>query len=330
MNIAFFSTLPFEQAEFDLFRNHHQISYFPQTLTEQTAHLASGHGAVCAFVNDDLSRPVLQVLSTLGVSVVGMRGMGLDNVDQTALHELGMTLLHLPGYSPYSVAEQAVALLLGLVRHLPDAHRRVQAGNFSINGLMGFDLHGKTVGVVGTGHIGKAFVRIMQGFGCTVLAYDIRYDRKLLEDGVRYVSFSDLLQQADVLSLHCPLTPLTDYLINEKSLSAMKPTAILVNTGRGRLVDTAAVLNALDAGKLAGYAADVYERERTYFHYDFSDWGVADELLNRLRRHPNVLLTAHQGFLTQEALQQQARGLLNQFTFHDNQQTAFVTKTSMC
>ncbi len=330
MNIAFFSALPFEQTEFEGVQGHHQITFIPQTLALQTVSLASGHGAVCAFVNDDLSRPVLEALCHLDIRVVGLRSVGLDNVDQVAMHELGMTLLHVPGYSPYSVAEQGVALLLGLVRHLCDAHRRVQAGNFSINGLMGFDLHGKTVGVVGTGRIGKAFARIMQGFGCRLLAYDIRPDRALLESGVRYVSLSELLQQADVISLHCPLTSLTDYLINEQSLSAMKPTAILVNTGRGRLVDTTAVLNALDAGQLAGYAADVYEGERTYFHYDFSDWGVADELLNRLRRHPNVLLTAHQGFLTQEALHQIARSLLNQFTFYDNQQTARITKASMC
>ncbi|MBO0935423.1 2-hydroxyacid dehydrogenase [Fibrella sp. HMF5335] len=330
MKIAFFSTLPFEQTEFASCNSHHQITYIPQSLTLQIVVLAQGYGAVCAFVNDDLSRPVLEALNAMGVGVVGMRCVGLDNVDQVAMHDLGMTLLHVPGYSPYSVAEQGVALLLGLVRHLPTAHRRVQAGNFSIDGLMGFDLHGKTVGVVGTGHIGKAFTRIMQGFGCKLLAYDIRPDRKLLEDGVRYVSLSELLQQADVVSLHCPLTPLTDYLINEQSLSLMKPSAILINTGRGRLVDTAAVLNALDRGQLAGYSADVYERERTYFHYDFSEWGVADDLLNRLRRHPKALLTAHQGFLTQEALRQIARGLVNQFTFYDNQQTVLVTKASMC
>jgi D-lactate dehydrogenase len=330
MRIAFFSALPFEQTEFEGVQSHHQITFIPQTLTLQTASLAQGHEAVCAFVNDDLSHPVLEALCHLDIRVVGMRGVGLDNIDQMALHELGMTLLHVAGYSPYSVAEQAVALLLGLVRHLCDAHRRVQAANFSIDGLLGFDLHGKTVGVVGTGHIGKAFARIMQGFGCKLMAYDIRPDRALLESGVRYVSLSELLQQADVISLHCPLTPLTEYLINDQSLSAMKPSAILINTGRGHLVDTAAVLNALDAGQLAGYVADVYERERTYFHYDFSEWGVADELLNRIRRHPKVLLTAHQGFLTQEALRQVARGLLNQFTFHDNQQTVLVTKASMC
>lgn len=330
MNIAFFSTLPFEQTWFAQYAGHHRITYISQTLTLETAHLAEGNGAVCAFVNDDLSRPVLEELRELGVGVIGMRCIGLDNVDQEALSDFGMTLLHVPGYSPYSVAEQAVTLLMGMCRHLPEASQRVKNGNFSIDGLMGSDLHGQTVGVVGTGHIGKAFARIMQGFGCKLVAYDIRPDRKLLESGVRYLSLRELLHTADVVSLHCPLTPLTDYLIDEQTLSVMKPDALLINTGRGRLVKTDAVLNALDAGKLGGYAADVYERERTYFHYDFSAQPIPDDLLNRLRSHPNVLLTAHQGFLTEQAMGQIARSLMNQISFYENGQVALITKASLC
>lgn len=330
MRIAFYSALPFEQKWFDLFTGHHQITYIPVPLTVQTAELAKDHNAVCAFANDDLSRSVLQVLKARGVAVVGMRCVGLDNVDQEAMEELGITLLHVSGNEPYSVAEQTVALLLGMMRYLPEANRRVRTGNFSIDGLTGNELHGKVVGIIGTGRIGKVFARIMQGFGCKVVAYDIRHDPTLAESGVKYILLSELLQQADIISIHCALTPLTDYLINAQSLTAFKPTTLLINTARGRIVDTEAVLNALDAGMLAGYAADVYEGERAYFHYDFSDKTISDELLNRLRNHPNVLLTAHQGFLTEENLMQIARNLLNEFTFYENQQTAFVTKASMC
>ena len=330
MNIAFFSALPFEKPWFEQFRSHHQITYMADALRPDTVDLARGHQAVCAFVNDDLSQPVLTRLNALGVLVVGMRSAGTDNVDQQALTRLGMTLLQIPGYSPHSVAEHTVALLLGLVRHLPEASRRVQAGNFAIDGLTGTDLHGKTVGVVGTGRIGRAFARIMLGFGCTVLAHDLQPNTALMTAGVRYVRLNELLQQADVISLHCPLTPLTNYLIDESALRAMKPGAVLLNTGRGRLVHTDAVLDALDAGRLGGYAADVYEDERAYFHRDFSAKGVPDERLNRLRQHPQVLLTAHQGFLTNEALSQIARGLLNQISFYENQHRMPVTKASMC
>ncbi|QIP15131.1 2-hydroxyacid dehydrogenase [Spirosoma aureum] len=329
MNIAFYSTLPFEQTWFASYTNH-AITYIPQALTEQTADMAKGHRAVCAFVNDDLSRPVLQILKQQGVSVVGMRCVGLDNVDQEAMADLGLTLLNIPGHSPYSVAEQAVALLLGLVRHLPEASQRVQLGNFSIDGLIGNDLHGKTVGVIGAGRIGSVFARIMLGFGCNVLIYDIRHNPKLIEAGAQYRLLSDLLAQSDILSLHCPLTQLTDHIINPQTIAALKPSTVLVNTARGRLVDAKAVLDALDAGKLAGYAADVYEQERAYFHYDYSRKSIADDILNQLRNHPKVLLTAHQGFLTEEALQQMARNLLNQFTFYDSQQMIMVTKASMC
>ncbi|RYF60908.1 MAG: 2-hydroxyacid dehydrogenase, partial [Cytophagaceae bacterium] len=247
MTIAFFSALPFERAWFEQFRGQHHITYIPEALTLDTAHRAGGHQAVCAFVNDDLSRPVLDRLHSFGIGVIGMRCVGIDNVDQQAMADLDMTLLHVPGYSPYSVAEQSVALLLGLVRHLPEAHNRVKAGNFAIDGLMGNDLHGKTVGVIGTGHIGKAFIRIMQGFGCRIVAYDTRPDRRLLETGVVYTSLHSLLGQSDIVSLYCPLTPQTLYLIDADTLPLMKPGAILINAGRGRLVDTEDVLNALDA-----------------------------------------------------------------------------------
>ncbi|GAB4033167.1 2-hydroxyacid dehydrogenase [Spirosoma gilvum] len=329
MNIAFFSAFSFEIPWFESGTGH-QITFIDKPLTLETVALAKGHQAVCAFVNDDLSRPVLLLLKKLGVSVVGMRCAGLDNVDQQAMDELGMTLLTIPGLSPYAVAEQAAALVLGLVRHLPEAHERIQLGNFAIDGLVGTELHGKTVGIIGVGRIGRAFARIMQGFGCKVIAYDLHRDPALVETGIQYVWLSDLLQQADIVSLHCTLTPLTEYLINDYTLAALKPTAILVNTARGRIVDTAAVLKALDTEQLAGYGADVYERERPYFHYDYSDRHVEDALLNRLRHHPKVLLTAHQGFLTGEALQQTAQQLLHQFSFYENQRIIHVPRVSVC
>lgn len=329
MKIAFYSAHPYEKVSFETFKGQHNLTFIPEPLGPKTSSLARGHDAVCAFVNDDLSRPVLESLLSKGVSVVGMRCVGLDNVDQVAMRMLGMTLLTVAGYSPYAVAEQAAALLLGLVRHLPEAQQRVRAGDFRIDGLTGFDLHGKTVGIIGLGRIGKAFASIMRGFGCKVVAYDIRPDHRIPATEVRYVALDELLRTSDIVSLHCPLNQNTQQLINEKSLAALKPDAILVNTGRGRLVDTKSVLDALDQNRLSGYAADVYEKERAYFHYDFSEKGVPDELLNRLRHHPKVVLTAHQGFLTREALQQITRSLLNQFTYHDNQRIDSTTKTSI-
>ena len=330
MKIAFYSTHAFERAYYESFRKSHEITFFTEQLGPETAALAQNHDAVCGFANDDLSRPVLEALMARGVSVVGMRSVGLDNVDRVAMNMLGMVLLHAPGYSPHSVAEQAATLLLGLVRHLPESQQRVKAGNFSIDGLTGFDIYGKTVGIVGTGRIGKGFANIMRGLGCQVIAYDIRPDQRIPVTEVRYVTLGDVLRTSDIISLHCPLNQNTRYLINEKSLATMKSTAVLINTGRGQLVDTKAVLEALDQNRLAGYAADVYEQERAYFHHDFSETGVTDEILNRLRQHPKVILTAHQGFLTKETLQQTARSLLNQFTFYENQKAAGTSKTSMC
>ncbi|GAB3250861.1 2-hydroxyacid dehydrogenase [Larkinella harenae] len=327
MKIAFFSTAAYDRQWFQ--QNRHTVTFLTETLTEQTAPLAAGHQAVCAFVHDDLSEPVLLRLQSMGVGIVAMRSVGLDNVDTEAALKLGLTVLNAPTYSPYSVAEQAVALLMALNRHLPLAHERVRAGNFTVDGLMGRDLHAKTVGVVGTGRIGRAFIKIMQGFGCRILAHDLRLNRALIRQGVRFVSLDVLLAESDVVSLHCPLTLLSQELINRQSLARMKPTALLINTGRGRLVDTTAVLDALDHGQLAGYAADVYAGDRHWFHQDFTDQPITDPVLNRLRTHPRVLLTAHQGFLTQDALQQMAQNLFHQLSFYENSQLQNITRTSL-
>jgi D-lactate dehydrogenase len=296
MKIAFFSTAAYEREWFVRCQGHHVITFIAEPLTEQTSTLAEGHEAVCAFVEDDLSEPVLQSLKKQGVQLVAMRCVGLDNVDLEAAEKIGMTVLHVPGYSPYSVAEHAVALLMGLVRHIPLAHERVLQGNFAINGLTGQDLHGKTVGVIGTGRIGQAFSQIMLGFGCRLLAYDIKENPALLSAGGQYVSLPTLLAESDVISLHCPLNAQTALLLNAEALSQLKPSAIVVNSSRGKLVDTAAILDALDNNKLGGYAADVYAQENQWFHRDFSGKPITDDELNRLRLHPRVLLTAHQGF----------------------------------
>ncbi|GAB3907002.1 2-hydroxyacid dehydrogenase [Larkinella knui] len=329
MKIAFFSTAAYERDWFIRYQGHHTITFIEDLLTEQTSQLASGHEAVCAFVEDDLSEPVLQALKRLGIGLVAMRCVGLDNVDLEAAETLGITILHVPAYSPYSVAEHAVALLMGFVRNLPLAHQRVLQGNFSIHGLTGQDLHGKTVGVIGTGHIGQAFSRIMLGFGCRLLAYDIKPAQALLNAGVEYVPLPRLLAESDVVSLHCPLTAQTNQLLNADAIAQIKPTAIVLNSSRGGLVDTTAILNALDRKALGGYAADVYADEKKWFHRDFSNKSVTDETLNRLRSHPRVLLTAHQGFLTQEALQQIAHSLILQISFYQNSRSEGISKVSM-
>jgi len=330
MRIAFFNTKAYERPWFEQYRGHHQISFFDEPLTTFHAELASGHQAVCAFVQDNLSKPTLKALKDAGVSIVAMRCAGLDNVDLETAEQLGLTVINVPDYSPFAVAEQAVTLVLGLMRHLTEASKRVEAGNFTINGLVGTELHGKTVGVVGTGHIGRAFCQIMLGFGCRVIAYDTRPGAQLMRLGVQYVSMNELLTQSDVLALHCPLNEATKNMIDADALAAMKPTAILINTSRGKIVDTDAVLTALNQGRLAGYGADVYEQEANWFGRDWSLEGVGDDLLNRLRSHPRVLLTAHQGFLTEEALCQIARSLLNKLSFHEGRQLEGITHASMC
>ena len=329
MKIAFFSTASYERDWFVRHQGHHAIKFIEDRLTEQTSVLATGYEVICAFTEDDLSKPVLQALKNIGIQLVAMRCVGLDNVDLEAAEELNIRVLYVPAYSPHSIAEHAVALLMGLIRHLPTAHERVLQGNFSIVGLTGQDLHRKTVGIIGTGHIGQAFSHIMRGFGCRLLAYDIKPSRALLKIGTKYVDLPTLLAESDVVSLHCPLTPQTTQLINAQTLSQMKPTAILVNSSRGGLVDTLAVLNALDNDQLSGYAADVYAEEKYWFHRNFSGQPITDQVLNRLRFHPRVLLTAHQGFLTHEALQQIAHNLILQISFYQNSRLEGISKSSM-
>lgn len=329
MKIAFFSSTVQDRQWFGNQSSQHALTFIDEPLTAHTVSRAAGHRAVCVFAHDDLSAPILQTLKTLGIEVIALRCVGTDNVDLPAALELNISVLSIPTYSPYAVAEHAMALLMALNRHIPLASERVRAGNFTLDGLMGQDLHGKTVGVVGTGRIGRAFIRIMLGFGCRILAHDLRPNPDLFKKQVRLVSLKELLAESDVVSLHCPLTSRTELLLDAPSLALMKPTALLVNTSRGKLVDTVAVLNALDNDQLAGYAADVYADETPWFHRDFTGQPIADAVLNRLRQHPRALLTAHQGFLTQEALQQITRNLLLQLSFFENSQLEAIPKASL-
>lgn len=272
-------------------------------LTTATAQSARGADAVCVFVNDRLDRACLEILAGHGVRMVALRCTGFNNVDIAAARELGIVVTRAAGYSPYAVAEHAVALLLALNRKLHRAYNRVRELNFSLNGLVGFDLHGKTAGIVGTGRIGKVAAQILRGFGMRVLAHDPFPDPEWAgKHGVEYVEADTLASQSDVVSLHIALTAETRYIVRRESLERMKPGAILINVSRGALIDTAALIDALKSGRLGGVALDVYEGEEGIFFQDLSGEVLQDDLLARLLTFPNVLVTAHQAFLTREAL----------------------------
>jgi D-lactate dehydrogenase len=277
-------------------------------LTKETAPLAEGAQAVCVFVNDQLDRSCLEVLAAQGVKLVALRSTGFNNVDVAAAKALKLTVTRVPVYSPYAVAEHAIALLLTLNRKVHRAFNRVRELNFALNGLVGFDLHGKTAGIVGTGKIGRIVAQILRGFGMKVLAYDPFPNRDwAAQQGVEYVDAFTLAGQSDVISLHIPLTPETKYIMRRETLGLMKPGAILINVSRGALIDTTALIEALKSGRLGGVAMDVYEEEEGIFFEDLSGQVLQDDELARLLTFPNVLITAHQAFLTREALADIAR-----------------------
>jgi D-lactate dehydrogenase len=305
MKVAFFDAHGFERESFTRVNERfgHEIRFFEERLTAATAALAGGCDAACSFVNDRLDATALESLKSLGVRFIALRSAGFNHVDLVAADRLGMPVARVPEYSPYAVAEHAVALALCLNRKLHRAHARVRELNFSLDGLVGFDMRGKAVGAIGTGRIGKALVAIMRGFGCRILLYDRDRDEKYaLEAGAQYVSLDRLLADSDIVSLHIPLTAATRHLIDSRSLALMKPSALLINTGRGALIDTRALIEALKAHRIGGAGLDVYEEEESVFFRDHSDEGVDDDLLARLLTFPNVIVTSHQGFLTHEAL----------------------------
>ena len=284
-----------------------ELRFLESNLDVHTAALAKGCEAVCVFVNDKISEQVLQELKSLGVRLVALRCAGYNNVDLQAAKRLGIAVARVPEYSPHAIAEHAVALLLALNRKLVRATQRVRDGNFLLEGLVGFDLFGKTVGVVGTGKIGATFARIMHGFGCRLLASDpVRNEALAKELGLEYCDFPVLLEQSDIVSLHLPLTPESWHLINADSIGRLKRGATLINTGRGGLIETEALIAALKSGGVGAAGLDVYEEEEGVFFADHSGTVLTDEKLAWLLMCPNVLMTAHQAFLTKEALQQLA------------------------
>jgi D-lactate dehydrogenase len=269
---------------------------------------------VCAFINDDLSAPILERLAAGGTRLIALRSAGFNHVDLPAAQRLGLSVVRVPTYSPHAVAEHAVALILSLNRHLHRAYNRTRDGDFTLHGLTGFDLVGKTVGVVGTGQIGATFARIMAGFGCQLLAYDPYPNQQVEALGARYLPLDQLLEQAQIISLHCPLNEHTRHLINIDSLYRMQRGAMLINTGRGALVDTPALIEALKSGQLGYLGLDVYEEEAQLFFEDRSDLPLQDDVLARLLTFPNVVVTAHQAFLTREALGAIAQTTLDNIT----------------
>jgi D-lactate dehydrogenase len=304
MKIAFFSTQPYDKEYFERYNKQHEIIFFDAQLNEQTVNLAKGCDAVCGFVNDQLNASVIKSLAETGIKIIAQRCAGFNNVDLYAAKENKILVVRVPAYSPHAVAEHALALIMTLNRKTHKAYNRVREANFSLDRLTGFDVYGKTVGVIGTGKIGQCFAHIMQGLGCKVLAFDIIANKDLEAAGVQYLPLVDVLKQSDILSLHCPLTEQTKHLINKTSLNLMKDGSMLINTSRGGLIDTKAAIDALKKGKLGYLGIDVYEQEEKLFFHDLSENIIEDDLIMRLLSFPNVLITAHQGFLTDEALTQ--------------------------
>lgn len=301
--VAFYDTKPYDREYFAKEGTGVAVDFHEFRLSARNAFTAGGAMAVCVFVNDKVDRDCLKVLAENGSKLIALRCAGFNNVDLQAAEEYGMRVVRVPSYSPHAVAEHAVGLLLCLNRKIHRAFNRVRELNFSLGGLVGFDLCGKTIGIVGTGKIGRVAAEIFRGFGCGVVAYDpFPKEDWALEKGVRYMAFEELLGVSDVVSLHLPLTEGTHHLLDEESIAGMKDGAYLINTSRGKLVDSAAVIGALKRGKLGGVALDVYEEEEGVFFEDHSASPLQDDVLSRLLTFPNVLVTSHQAFLTHEAL----------------------------
>jgi D-lactate dehydrogenase len=303
MRVVVFSAKPHDQAFLEAANaGRHQLVYQEARLLAESASLATGAHAVCLFVHDHADASILATLAGLGVRYIALRCAGFNNVDLAAAAQHGITVARVPAYSPHGVAEHAAALLLSLDRRIHRAYSRVRDGNFSLDGLLGFDLHGKIVGIVGTGKIGVCFARIMRGFGCRVLAFDVIPNPVAEELGVNYTTLDRVFAESHVISLHCPLTPKTRHLVNADTLGRMRDGVVIINTGRGPLIDTPAVIAALKSGRLGALGLDVYEEEEGVFYEDLSGSILADDQLARLLTFPNVIVTSHQAFFTREAI----------------------------
>ena len=304
MKICLFSSKPYDQYYFDAVKSDEfSVTYLTLRLTATTARLANGFDVVCCFVNDQLNSEVLNQLNQMGVKLVALRCAGFNNVDLDAAKEISLPICRVPEYSPYAVAEHACALILDLNRNIHRAHNRVRENDYSLDGLLGFDMHGKNVGVIGAGKIGLAFVKIMQGFGCKVSVVDpVLYQTQNESHSFEVVSLDELLSNSDIISLHCPLTSDTYHLIDEVTINKMKTGVMLINTSRGGLADTSAIIKGLKSKKIGYLGIDVYEEESELFFEDLSDTFIQDDVFARLQTFPNVMITGHQGFFTKEAL----------------------------
>ena len=316
MRVAIFSTKSYDKEYFDKANAefNHELIYFESSLKEKTTRLIEACDAVCVFVNDSITAKVIEQLDALNIRLIALRCAGFNNVDIEAAFNHNITVLRVPAYSPFAVAEHAVALILALNRKIHKAYNRVREGNFSLERLTGFDLHSKTVGVIGTGKIGEIFANILLGFGCNIVAFDKFPNQNLIDRGVQYTSLQELFAVSDIISLHCPLTPETNKLINKTSLEMMKPGVMIINTSRGKLIDTDAAIESLKSGRLGYLGIDVYEQEEKLFFKDLSEIIILDDKISRLMTFPNVLITAHQAFFTDNALTQIAITTLKNIT----------------
>lgn len=305
MRVALFSIKPYDKEAFEKANEHfqHELVFFEVHLNPNTVSLARGFKAICPFVNDRLDEPVLKALSENGTRLLALRSAGFNHVDLKAAGQYNLTVARVPAYSPYAVAEHTIGLMLDLNRRIHRAYNRVREGNFSLDGLMGFDMHGKTVGIIGTGRIGTIVAKILAGFGCTLLAYDPYPNPECQALGACYTSLEALYKASDIITLHCPLTPETRHLIDPKAISQMKPCVMLINTSRGAVVDTCAVIAGLKSGKIGYLGLDVYEEESDLFFEDLSTQVIQDDLFVRLMTFPNVIITGHQAFFTKEAME---------------------------
>lgn len=321
MNIAVFSTKAYDKEFFDRHNrdDSHTFTYFEENLNRKTTNLTMGEfDAVCVFVNDKLDDETITKIAANGIKLIALRCAGFNNIDLVSAANNGVEVRRVPAYSPEAVAEQAVALIMTLNRKTHKAYNRVRDGNFSLEKLTGFNLYQKTVGVIGTGRIGEAFCKIMLGFGCKVIAYDMYPNKQLADKGITYLSLDELFEQSDIISLHCPLTPDTQYLINQQTLDKMKKGVMLINTSRGGLINSSDAIEALKQQQLGYLGVDVYEQEENLFYNDLSEDIIYDELIVRLLSFPNVLITSHQGFLTEEALEQIAKTTIGNISDFSN------------
>ncbi|MBR1722798.1 MAG: 2-hydroxyacid dehydrogenase [Treponema sp.] len=324
MKIAFFDTRSYDKNSFTKVNDAdygYEIDFREYKLNENTALTAKGYDAVCIFVNDLVNDKVIEILASCGVKLIALRCAGFNNVDLKAAAKAGIKVVRVPAYSPYAVAEHGIALLMSLTRHIPQAYLRTKTANFNIEGLTGRDLHGLTAGILGTGKIGQIMAGILKGFGMRIIAYDLFPNQKWAEEsGAEYVSKEEIFRNSDVLSLHCPLTEETKHIVNHDTMKMMKKDAVIINTGRGALIDSKALVHALKHGHIGGIGMDVYEEESKYF---FSDWStdiLTDDVLARLLTFPNVIITGHQAFLTTNALKNLADTTLENIKAFENGQ----------